>query len=73
VETITLPNGHIVLPLEICRRLGIEAGTRLEVDFDDKTGCIRLHPLNDYIDVFQREKAKKRYRKRQLEKKLKAR
>lgn len=45
METITLPHGYVLLPCEICRRLGLEAGMRLEVDFDAKTGCIRLYPL----------------------------
>jgi bifunctional DNA-binding transcriptional regulator/antitoxin component of YhaV-PrlF toxin-antitoxin module len=45
METVTLPNGHIILPHEIYRRLGLEVGMRLEVDFDPKTGCIRLRPV----------------------------
>jgi len=74
METIALPHGYILLPLEICRRLGIEAGLRLEVDFDHKTGCIQLRPLDvKYINVSQRKKEEKNNRKSRSEKKLKAR
>lgn len=72
METITLPDGRIILPLEICRRLGIEAGMRLEVDFDDNTGCIRLRPLNyKYINASQRERGENNERKSRSKKKLK--
>lgn len=46
METITLPHGQVELPLEICRKLGIETGMRLEVELDEETGCIRIRPVN---------------------------
>jgi len=46
VEIKALPHGQVVLPLEICRQLGIEAGMRLEIDLDKKTCCSRLRPVH---------------------------
>ncbi|MBI5841509.1 MAG: AbrB/MazE/SpoVT family DNA-binding domain-containing protein [Chloroflexi bacterium] len=66
METIILPKGYVILPLEICRRLGIEAGTRLEVDYDTQTGCIRLRPVNHRyaVDVRVGEKVKQKAREK---------
>jgi bifunctional DNA-binding transcriptional regulator/antitoxin component of YhaV-PrlF toxin-antitoxin module len=48
-----------VLPLEICRKLEIEAGMRLEIEVDGKIGCIRLRPINhDHVFGNERESSK---------------
>ncbi|MEW6402452.1 MAG: hypothetical protein AB1649_11685 [Chloroflexota bacterium] len=41
----TLPHGHIALPYDIYRRLGLENGAWIDVEFDQKTGCITLRPV----------------------------
>jgi|GEM_PF-1670406 bifunctional DNA-binding transcriptional regulator/antitoxin component of YhaV-PrlF toxin-antitoxin module len=68
MEIIALPQGHVVLPLEICRKLEIEAGMRLEIEFDRKTGCIRLRPIN-HGHVLGNEREKLKPKRKPLEKK----
>jgi len=61
MEAKILPQGYIVLPDEVLRRLGLETGTRLHVDFDEQTGCIYLRRISNpkYSFVYwQRGKSK---------------
>lgn len=66
METIVLPEGRVVLPFEICRRLRLEAGLRLDVELDEKAGCIRLRPVNHRyaVDVRVGEKVKQKAREK---------
>jgi bifunctional DNA-binding transcriptional regulator/antitoxin component of YhaV-PrlF toxin-antitoxin module len=52
MEIITLPNGHVELPHEVCRRMGIDAGTRFEIFIDERRGIITLKPIScEYYSV----------------------
>ena len=46
MTTTATSKGQIVIPAEVRRKLGIEKGTRLNVDVDEATGRIILTPLN---------------------------
>jgi len=45
METTTTAKGQIVIPSKIRRKLGIKAGTRIQIDVDDKRGTIILTPI----------------------------
>jgi AbrB family looped-hinge helix DNA binding protein len=50
METVATTKGQVVIPFEIRRKLGIEAGTRIQVDVDEATGQIILTPITrEYI------------------------
>jgi AbrB family looped-hinge helix DNA binding protein len=50
METIATTKGQVVIPFEVRRKLGIEAGTRIEVEMDEMTGQIILTPITpEYI------------------------
>jgi AbrB family looped-hinge helix DNA binding protein len=50
METVATTKGQVVIPFEIRRKLGIEAGTRIQVEMDEAAGQIILTPITrEYI------------------------
>lgn len=50
METLTTSKGQIVIPSAIRRRLGIQPGTRVQVELDEDAGRIILTPVTrEYI------------------------
>jgi AbrB family looped-hinge helix DNA binding protein len=45
METTTTSKGQIVIPVELRRKLGISAGTRIRVELDETEQCIILKPI----------------------------
>lgn len=45
METVATSKGQIVIPVEIRRKLGIRAGTRIQVDLDECAKRIILTPV----------------------------
>ena len=43
--TTATQKGQIVIPVEVRRRLGIKAGTRFHVEFDERENRIVLRPI----------------------------
>jgi AbrB family looped-hinge helix DNA binding protein len=60
MEIVTLPNGHLVLPEELRRRLGIGQGSRFEINVEDHKGIIILRPISSeyYPVVYRGERSK---------------
>ena len=60
MEIVALPNGHVVLPVDLCRRMGIGEGTRFDIDVDAHKGIIVLKPISceSYSIVYKRETMK---------------
>jgi hypothetical protein len=54
VEVKILPPGYVILLYEICRRRGLKAGTRFEVEFDEEMGRIYLWPISSDKYFFER-------------------
>ena len=45
METILKPHHQIELPQEVCSKLELTPGVRLEIELDERTGTILLVPI----------------------------
>jgi len=51
METTTTTKGQIVIPSSVRRKLGIKAGTRIQVELDEENSQIILKPITrEYIE-----------------------
>lgn len=74
METTATTKGQVVIPSSVRRRLGIKAGTRIQVELDEANARIILKPItreyihslrgkfadSDLLGELAREKAKER-------------
>lgn len=50
METTTTSKGQVVIPSSVRRKLGIKAGTRIQVELDERNSQIILTPITrEYI------------------------
>jgi bifunctional DNA-binding transcriptional regulator/antitoxin component of YhaV-PrlF toxin-antitoxin module len=60
METVTLPDGHVVLPLELRRRMEIDNGTRFDIEIDIRKGIIILKPISCEYDAVVRKRGSRK-------------
>lgn len=51
METVTTSKGQVVIPAKIRRKLGIKAGTHIQIDLDESNKRIILTPVTrEYVN-----------------------
>jgi len=54
METVTTSKGQVVIPAKIRRKLGIKAGTHIQIDLDEINKRIILTPVTrEYVNTLR--------------------